>query len=54
MAKKKNYDVKDLNLASEGKRRILWADHDMPVLAQIRERFAKDKPLKGRDRKSVV
>ncbi len=48
MAKKKNYDVKDLNLASEGKRRILWADHDMPVLAQIRERFAKDKPLKGR------
>ncbi|MDD5327985.1 MAG: adenosylhomocysteinase [Phycisphaerae bacterium] len=41
------YDVADLSLASEGKRRILWADSDMPVLAQIRERFAKQKPLKG-------
>ncbi len=41
------YDVADLALASEGKRRILWADNDMPVLAAIRERFAKQKPLKG-------
>jgi len=41
------YDVADLSLASEGKRRILWADNDMPVLAQIRDRFAKQKPLKG-------
>jgi adenosylhomocysteinase len=41
------YDVRSLSLASEGKRRILWADNDMPVLAQIRERFAKQKPLKG-------
>jgi adenosylhomocysteinase len=41
------YDVADLSLASEGKRRILWADNDMPVLAAIRERFAKQKPLKG-------
>ncbi|MFA5239190.1 MAG: adenosylhomocysteinase [Phycisphaerae bacterium] len=41
------YDVADLSLASEGKRRILWADSDMPVLAQIRDRFAKQKPLKG-------
>ncbi|MFZ0034675.1 MAG: adenosylhomocysteinase [Sedimentisphaerales bacterium] len=43
------YDVADLSLASEGKRRILWADNDMPVLAQIRERFAKTKPLKGKN-----
>ena len=43
------YDVADLSLASEGKRRILWADNDMPVLAQIRERFAKVKPLKGKN-----
>jgi adenosylhomocysteinase len=43
------YDVADLSLAAEGKRRILWADNDMPVLAQIRERFAKQKPLKGKN-----
>jgi adenosylhomocysteinase len=40
-------DVKDARLAAEGKRRILWADRDMPVLARIRERFAREKPLKG-------
>jgi adenosylhomocysteinase len=43
------YDVAKLSLAPEGKKRILWADNDMPVLAQIRERFAKNKPLKGRN-----
>ena len=43
-----NYDVKDLNLATEGKRRILWAENDMPVLKLIRERFEKEKPLAGR------
>jgi adenosylhomocysteinase len=48
MAKTKDYHVKDFKLASEGKRRILWADNNMPVLAQIRERFGKEKPLKGR------
>jgi adenosylhomocysteinase len=42
-----NYDVKDLSLAAEGKKRIEWADKDMPVLAAIRKRFAKEKPLKG-------
>ncbi len=42
------YDVADLSYASEGKKRILWADNDMPVLASIRERFAKTKPLKGK------
>jgi adenosylhomocysteinase len=41
------YDVADLSLAPGGKKRILWADHDMPVLADIRERFTKEKPLKG-------
>src|SRR5215204_2204099 len=40
-------DIKDARLAPGGKKRILWADTDMPVLARIRERFAKDKPLAG-------
>ncbi|MSR32274.1 MAG: adenosylhomocysteinase [Gemmataceae bacterium] len=40
-------DVKDLGLAGAGKKRILWADTDMPVLARVRERFAKEKPLAG-------
>jgi adenosylhomocysteinase len=40
-------DVKDLKLAPQGKKRILWADRDMPVLARIRERFEKEKPLQG-------
>ena len=43
------YDVADMSLASEGKRRILWADNDMPALAAIRRRFAKKKPLKGKN-----
>jgi len=41
------YDIADLSLASEGKKRILWADNDMPVLAAIRKRFAQSKPLAG-------
>lgn len=41
------YDVKDLSLAAEGKKRIEWADKDMPVLQLVRKRFAKEKPLKG-------
>jgi len=40
-------DVKDLTLAPRGKARIAWAAKDMPVLAQIRERFAREQPLKG-------
>ena len=43
------YDVRSLSLAAEGKRRILWADNDMPVLAQIRERFARQKPLNSKN-----
>jgi adenosylhomocysteinase len=46
-AVKKRSDVKDLRWAAQGKKRILWADGDMPVLARIRERFAKEKPLAG-------
>jgi adenosylhomocysteinase len=46
-ATKQRSDVKDLKLAPQGKKRILWADGDMPVLARIRERFAKEKPLAG-------
>jgi len=42
------YDVKDLNLASEGVKRIEWADNNMPVLAEIRKRFEKELPIKGR------
>ncbi len=41
------YDVKDLSLADAGKRRIEWADREMPVLRSIRERFEREQPLKG-------
>ena len=40
-------DVKDLSLAEEGRKRIEWAERDMPVLRAIRERFEKEKPLAG-------
>jgi len=40
-------DIKDLSLASTGKKRIEWAEADMPVLRNIRTRFKKYKPLKG-------
>src|SRR5579884_3039515 len=46
-ATKPHCDVKDAKLAPQGKKRILWADGDMPVLSRIRERFAKEKPLAG-------
>ena len=42
-----DHDVKDLSLAEAGRARIEWADIDMPVLAQIRERFEAEKPLEG-------
>jgi adenosylhomocysteinase len=41
------YDIKDLALADEGKRRTEWAERSMPVLRQIRARFAQERPLKG-------
>jgi adenosylhomocysteinase len=40
-------DVKDLGLAEKGRARVEWADQEMRVLAQIRERFEKEKPLAG-------
>src|SRR5688500_16556645 len=47
MATTLKYDVKDLGLAPEGVRRIEWADRQMPVLAAIRERFERERPLAG-------
>jgi adenosylhomocysteinase len=41
------FDVKDLGLAPEGKRRIEWAEREMPVLRLIRERFRTERPLSG-------
>jgi adenosylhomocysteinase len=41
------YDVKDMSLAEQGLARVRWADGQMPVLRNIRERFARDKPLAG-------
>ena len=40
-------NIADVGLATEGKRRILWADRNMPVLTSIRERFSDELPLKG-------
>jgi adenosylhomocysteinase len=42
-----NSDIKDKSLAEGGRRRIDWAEREMPVLRTIRERFSKEKPLKG-------
>jgi len=44
---KKNYDIKDPSLAEAGQQRIEWAYREMPVIKLIRERFGKEKPLKG-------
>src|SRR5262249_23000389 len=43
----KNYDIKDINLAEQGRKRIDWAENEMPVLRLIRERFEQERPLKG-------
>jgi len=42
-----NYDIKEIKQAEGGRRRIEWAEREMPVLRQIRERFAKERPLQG-------
>ncbi len=47
MTQTMNYEIKDINLADLGKQRITWAAKEMPVLLKIRERFAKEQPLKG-------
>ena len=41
------HHVKDLSLSAKGRMRIEWADRSMPVLSSIRERFAKEKPLRN-------
>src|SRR5204863_4714333 len=43
----KKYDIKDLSLAEQGRKRIDWAENEMPVLRLLRERFAKERPLNG-------
>src|SRR5512134_3436103 len=42
-----NHDIKELKLAEGGRRRIEWAEREMPVLRLIRERFTKERPLSG-------
>ena len=41
------YDIKDTKLAEGGRRRIRWADREMPVLRSIKERFEKERPFEG-------
>ena len=41
------YDIKDMKLAAQGKQRIEWAKQSMPVLERIKDRFLREKPLKG-------
>ena len=41
------YEIKDINLAPSGRQRIEWAGREMPVLKQIRDRFATEKPFAG-------
>jgi adenosylhomocysteinase len=47
MVKEMSHDVKDLRLSEEGVRRIEWAAREMPVIGMIRERFAREQPLRG-------
>ncbi|HSG82232.1 MAG TPA: adenosylhomocysteinase, partial [Gemmatimonadota bacterium] len=47
MAKTVDHDIRDVNLADVGQRRVEWAERSMPVVRMIRERFAKEKPLTG-------
>jgi adenosylhomocysteinase len=42
-----NYNIKDLNLAEGGRRRMDWAAHEMHVLASLEERFRKERPFEG-------
>ncbi len=41
------HDIADASLAADGKKRIEWAGRNMPVLAEIRERFEREKPFNG-------
>ncbi len=42
-----NFDIKDLKLAEGGRRKIDWAEREMPVLRLIKERFEKERPFEG-------
>jgi adenosylhomocysteinase len=42
-----DYDVTDIKLAAQGDQRVAWAARDMPVLAQIRDRFQSEQPFQG-------
>ncbi len=44
---KKNFHIRDIRLAEQGRKRILWADQEMPVLRRVRSRFQSEKPLQG-------
>ena len=46
-ATERPFDIKDPGLAADGRRRIEWAAREMPVLAQIRNQFERDRPLEG-------
>jgi adenosylhomocysteinase len=46
-AARAGHDVTDLGLATEGRRRIEWAEREMPVLRTIRARFEREQPLRG-------
>ncbi|OGG49400.1 adenosylhomocysteinase [Candidatus Kaiserbacteria bacterium RIFCSPHIGHO2_02_FULL_54_11b] len=48
------HDVKDISLAGEGKRRIEWAERDMPVLRSVRAQFEKEQPFKGKTLAAVL
>ena len=43
-----NYDIKNIELAEQGKKQIEWAFKDMPVLTGIMKRFEKEKPFAGK------
>jgi adenosylhomocysteinase len=47
MSSDRNYDIRDIKLAGTGRQRIEWAYREMPVITLIRERFTREKPLKG-------
>lgn len=47
METERNYDIKDISLSDRGKKRIEWANNDMPVLRLVKERFERERPLSG-------
>lgn len=49
-----DYDIKNEQVAAEGKKRIEWAEKDMPVLRSVRERFTKEQPFQGKTLAAVL